>query len=365
MRSNNTDCRKVSTGGSRFKNPANTFPLCPGHRRTLHDSEFLLYLDNRYFQHIISKYNEQEREVDQQSTGTNKKDIDMRKNLLLVPAFAFAGLILTVNSAEAIVVDCASTTVSAAIASNPGVTEFTVNGSCTETETIFITVDDFTLNGDGDDSVTGCILIDGAQRARIEDLTVTGCANDSGIRLYNAATGALSNVISSDHQFSGIELRYDSFAEIRNSEILNNGECGVILLRGAVGHGVGNTLTDNAWGLCPIQHSTYTSEGAVISDVGGGPAIDLADNSYLDMRGVDAEGDVSVALQSQLRVRKFSGTQSSIMGNIEVNSLSLLNILDASEITGNILATDISIVRLADTASVNGNIKCERKSSIC
>lgn len=289
----------------------------------------------------------------------------MRKNLLLGPVFAFAGLIIAINSAEAIEVNCGSTTVSAAMASNPGATEFTVNGSCTETETVLITVDDFTLNGDGDDSVTGCILIDGAQRARIENLTVTGCANDSGIRFYNAATGALSNVVSADHLYSGIELRYDSYAEIRNSQFRNNGECGVILLRGAVGHGVGNTLADNAWGLCPIQHSTYTSEGAVISDVGGGPAIDLADNSYLDMRGVDADGDVNVALQSQLRVRRFGGTQSSIMGNIAVNSLSLLNIRDASEITGNILATDISIVRLAGTASVNGNIKCDRKTSIC
>jgi len=290
----------------------------------------------------------------------------MRKNLLLAPVLALTGLIFNVNSAEAIVVDCASTTVAAALASNPGVTEFIVNGSCTETERITITVDDFTLSGDGDDSVTGCILIDGAQRAKIENLTVTGCNSDSGIRLYNAANGRIFNVISSSHLYSGIELRYDSFAEISNTQLLNNGECGVILLRGAVGHGMDNTITDYAYaGLCPIQHSTYTSERATISDAASAPAVDLGGNSYLDLRGVNADGDVNVYQQSQLRVRRLGGTQSNVMGDIEVNSLSLLNILDASEITGNILATDISIVRLADTATVNGNIKCDRKISIC
>jgi hypothetical protein len=215
-------------------------------------------------------------------------------------------------------------------------------------------------------SITGCILIDGAQRARIEDLAVTGCAGDSGIRFYNAATGYLFNVVSSNHLYSGIELRYDSFAEIRNSQFLNNGECGVILLRGAVGHGVDNIITDNTvGGLCPIQHSTYTSERASISDVAGGPAIDMANNSYLDLRGVDATGAVNVALQSQLRVRRFGGTQSNVMGNFGVSSLSLLNIRDATEVTGDIDVSDISILRVGDTVTIQGKVGCEHKTSIC
>ena len=290
----------------------------------------------------------------------------MRKDFLLAPVLALTGLIFTVNSAEAIVVDCTSTTVAAALASNPGVTEFTVDGSCTETETIIVTVDDFTLSGDGDDSVTGCIKIDGAQRAKIENLTVTGCSGDTGIRFYNAATGYLSSVVSSNHLYSGIELRYDSFAEIRNSQFLNNGECGIILLRGAVGHGINNIITDYAYaGLCPIQHSTYTSEGATISDATSAPAVDLGGNSYLDLRGVDADGDVNVYQQSQLRVRRLGSTQSSIVGDIEVNALSLLNILDASEIIGDIVVSDISILRAAKTASVDGKIRCEQRTNVC
>lgn len=297
----------------------------------------------------------------------------MQRSLFFALALAFVGLTIASAQAAPTLVDCTLTPPdSVAQAVENGATDIIVSGSCMETETILITVDDFRLSGDGDDSVTGCIKIDGAQRARIENLTVTGCNDvnfgngDSGIRLYNAATGYLFNVVSSNHEYSGIELRYDSFAEIRNSQLLNNDECGIILLRGAVGHGQNNTITNYLYGgLCLTQHATYTSERATISDLAGAAAIDVGGNSYLDLRGGDAAGDAIVALQSQLVVRKIGSTQSSVTGNFAVSSLSILNLRNASEIVGDIGVSDISILRVADTASIDGKVTCEHKTSVC
>jgi len=109
------------------------------------------------------------------------------------------------------------------------------------------------------------------------------------------------------------------------------------------------------------QQSTYRARNENFdSSAGSGPTITLTRNSFLDLRPATVTGDIAVAHQSHLSVRKVS----MVDGDISVDILSELDLREDSTVVGKIKTTNLSIVRITDGATVRGRVSCVG-NSIC
>ncbi len=275
----------------------------------------------------------------------------------------FQAIVTSVGD-KTVTVNCGTDTISAALAAATpgGALVITVNGTCTEN--VSITKDDVTLSGGGTGAINGEILIDAARRAVIDGLTVIGTVLAQRNATVTVQTSTIEN-----NAYSGIDVTEGAFAFIDNNTIRGNLGCGVAARSGATVR-LRNNIVESAQGdvnICStigiyLQASARLAGGNTVTNTGGGYALALDHGSTFrqdlghdtivgrvvvfnmtnaDFRDVDITGNVSVSLNSVLRLRD----QGRVPGNVTV--------------TGTInISSHIANFDGSSPVTVNGDVNC-------
>ena len=266
------------------------------------------------------------------------------------------------NVDKEVIVDCTAGTISDALAEAPpgGRLIITVEGTCVENVTI--TRDDVTVQG-GSGEVNGRITIDGARRVVIDGLTVSGDLH--GILALGNATVTVQNSIIEGNGLSGIAVRFGAFALIENNTIRNNGECEILASDSGQVNMLNNEIVSN-FANADICSAVAGYRDARIRMLGGnmvtqttgsGSAVDISNGSTFrqdgghdeivgkvvvfnmtnaDFRNVDITGDITVFLNSVLRLRD-QGAPPTVNGNIIVGAESIADFKNSALIEGNVV----------------------------
>lgn len=211
----------------------------------------------------------------------------------------------------------------------------TLQGTCNEN--VVITSNDITLQGEtpSDGISGGGITIDGAQRVVIDNVTVDNAPRD-GIVATNGAAVTISNATIENSTRNGVTVLLGATAQINGNTLSGNGAYAVIVdeagsarlrnntitttyIPGAIGvyrnaslrlFG-GNTVTNTSGAGNAIAIEAFHVSNVRQGDIGDrGPdvltanrVISVGNLSTVDLRAFEADGNVVIFLQSNLRMR--------------------------------------------------------------
>lgn len=267
-------------------------------------------------------------------------------------------------------VDCAfqslSTLLSSVSGRPPVAVVLTIKGTCTED--ITIEFDDLTLEGDPIDggTISGTITINGAQRVVIDNLTVTGPG--VGIIGTNAAAFTVKNSNVINNEESGIFVIRSSSALLINNAISGNGtrsvdpfiffDVGLFLGNAASVQSNGNTYEDNQYAAIESDRQSAFRNATFLPREPGHPPI-AAQKDVIIRKGGDpanpatctTNGNGPIAATAfNMGLVEFRNAD--ICGDIEGFNNSTIRIDDAGgEIIGTVSVGNGSFVRIKDRSS--------------
>jgi hypothetical protein len=168
------------------------------------------------------------------------------------------------------------------------------------------------------------IVVDLGSSAVIESSTITNNGAGSllidvgvGIKVRHGASAEIDGNTVEDNNADGIDVLDGAFAFLENNSIKRNGRAGVAVSR-AVVRGLGNTYLDNSAAAVEVYNvgsyrtgSWITGAGRIDNDgpfesISAGPgqfAVDVGQQSFVDLRQVNVFGPSQVGHMSMLQVR--------------------------------------------------------------
>ncbi len=208
-----------------------------------------------------------------------------------------------------------------------GPTTIMVEGECNET--ITIVKDDIEIAGEGlaSTSIVGpgdgdVILVDGARRVVIRDLAVTG--GSTGIKVRRGAAVTLEDVRVHGNSSIGVFVDDAGWAHLKNSIVEDNdGEAGLLVLRGAQARATDTDFFDNGPRSTPgegfgveVQQGSYWQFGGTNS--GSLIGIGVFDSGRAEVREATTSGiDEAAVAQRHSYIRFRKGE---VIGTIQLRS---------------------------------------------
>jgi hypothetical protein len=283
----------------------------------------------------------------------------MRSSPLVLGAILLVGVLFPAAARAATKVHCNNpgATIQDKIVPGPRHLEIIIAGTCNEN--VVIDRDNVTLKGDpatggtinGVDPNLSTVLVDGVKGILIDNVRLTGARN--GIASVRGGGYTVRNSSLDGNAGFGAVANFGARAAIVNSQVVNNGAGGLLIINSSVGTITGSTIAGNTGTGVSAQRGSTVLVGANI--VGGLSANTIQNNSG---SGVSALQSSHALVQGNTIDQNAGGgviaggSHATVVGNTITNSgtygvnvfeggFARVGVTDASQLLGNVIQNSV------------------------
>lgn len=287
----------------------------------------------------------------------------------------------TPSNSTTLSVDCATSTISDALANATpaGALRVEITGTCSDNIVItrdnvsLIGLNNATINYSGPinintyrTTIENVITVIGANNVVIQDLTLNGATAGASLRLFNNAAVLLTGNTLSGSQ-DGTWASNNSSLQMSNNNIQSNSRYGVLITDGSTAEiREANTISNSAsrnGALALFRNaSTRVSEGnnTITNSFANGSAIETFHGAQFrsDNGALTINGEIDAGFFGQVELR-----DTTVNGRVQIFPKGLLRVRpnNTVNINGNIEISGTGLTQLSNasnTATINGDIIC-------